>query len=417
MRTTMITEDREYGRRRRRFDGHGARAAVPVVAVRKAVTFRRLACTLVTSAIFTGLTVSTAGAVPNGFIYLCKQAAPGSGLTGTVTFTVVNPTPSMPNPQDPQVRRIFQVPVGGCSEAIMISRPSPQGITITETPANGTYVSKIDVPAGTIMVPQQKFSPTITVADDASTNNKTGSGKPGDPGWITFTNNRLVGTDGSTGPVDAVGPVGTFDPPPVNTVCARNFWAVDLKTGTKIGTLPVGSSIGPITNGQAVVTLDLNPLPGIKCKRANIVVEYEGVPTAWTVDIGDSPSNDGFGGGGQANLTDSCAEVQVLNSTVSAFKDCGPGNATALPLSPSLAPLALKDSALKFVVEDGYLSVGQPFANASSTQSFHLPDTTPVGVGTSDGSKIYAAFNRVISLDRDANRVGQGVRRVMITLE
>ncbi|MGH3937156.1 MAG: hypothetical protein ACRDTG_00755 [Pseudonocardiaceae bacterium] len=332
---------------------------------------------------------------------------------------MVNPTPSRPNPQDPEVRRTFQVPVGGCSDAIMISRPSPQGITITETPAKGTYVSKIDVPAGTIMVPQQKFSPTITVADDVSINNITEPGKPGDSGSITFTNNRLAGTGGPMGPANGVITGGILDLPPVNTVCSQNFWAVDLKTGTKIGTLPVGSSIGPITNGQAVVTLDLNPLPGIKCKRANIVVEYEGVPTAWTVDIGDSPSNDGFGGGGQPNLTDSCAEVQVLNSTVSAFKDCGPGNAAPLPLSPALAPapLALKDSSLKFVVEDGYLSVGQPFANASSTQSFHLPDTTPVGVGTSDGSKIYAAFNRVISLDRDANRVGQGVRRVMITLE
>ncbi|MGH3933113.1 MAG: hypothetical protein ACRDTF_24420 [Pseudonocardiaceae bacterium] len=370
---------------------------------------------LATSAIFAGLTVTTAGAEPNGYIYLCKQAAPGSGVTGTFTFTVINPPAGAQNPQDPQYVRTVQVPVGGCSAAIMIARPSPQGIKVTETPANGTYVSKIDVPSGTITVPHKKFSPTITVADDASTNDAKGPGAPGKPGTITFTNDRLAGSVESVGPVDAVGPGGTLDPRPEKTVCPPNFWAADLKTGAKLGALPIGSGIGPITNSQAVVTLDLQPRPGIKCKRANIVVEYEGAPTGWTVDIGDSPSNNGFGGGGQPNLTDSCAEVQVLNSVVSAFKDCGPGNAAPLPLSPTLpAPLSLKDSSLKFVVENGYLSVGQPFASATDTQSFHLPDTTPVGVGTSDGSKIYAAFNRVIA---NAGRAGTGVRRVMITLE
>jgi len=355
-----------------------------------------LASTLAVSAIFTGLTVTSADADLNGYIYLCKQAAPGSGVTGTFNFTVINPTQGSQNPQDPQYVRTFQVPAGGCSDAIMIARPSPHGITITETPTKDTLVSKIDVPSGTIIVPHKKFSNTITIADDASTNDAKGPAVPGLPGRITFTNDRLS---------EAVGPVGT-NPVPVepaeDTVCPPNFWAVDLKTGTKVGSLPTGSSIGPITNGRAVATLNLNPLPGIKCKRANIVVEYEGTPTAWTVNIGDSPSNDGFGGGGQSNPTASCAEVQVFNSVVSAFKDCGPGNAAALPLSPALvpSPLSLKDSALKFVVEDRYLSVGQPFASASSSQSFHLPDTTPVGVGTSDGSKIYAAFNRVIPRPR-----------------
>lgn len=413
MQTTSITAEQERGWRGRH--EYTTRTAVPVAATRKAVTFRRSAFILATSAIVTGLTVTTASAVPNGYIYICKQAGPGSGVTGTFTFTVVDPTSSTPNPQDPQNIRTFQVPVGGCSSAIMIARPSPQGIKITETPAGGTYVSKIDVPAGgTILVPQQKFRPTITVGDDVSTDNKYGPGAD-KAGTITFTNAKLAGPGG---PVDAVGPGGTLDPVPEATVCPPNFWAVDLKTGAKIGALPTGSSIGPITNGQAVVTLDLKPLTGIKCKRANIVVEYEGTPTGWTVDIGDSPSNDGYGGGGQSNPTASCAEVQVHSSLVNAYKDCGPGGAAALPLSPALpAPLSLKDGSLKFAVEDGYLSVGQPFASAKDAQSFHLPDTTPAGVGTSDGSKIYAAFNRVISLARDAARVGTGVRRVMITLE
>lgn len=307
MQTTMITEERECGRRGRRFRGHPTSAAVPVVGARKAATLQRLALTLVTSAILTGLTVTSAGAI-------------------------------QPSPEPP---------------GLGVLQPGPE-------PGGGS----------------------------------TQGGVLGTPGVV-------------------LAPVS-------GPLCSRNFWSMDLKTGRQTGALPSGTVLEQdLSKSQAVVQLDLNPgAPARKCTQANIVVEYEGTPTGWTVNIGDSRTNNGFGGGsGPSGIA--CAEVQVRNSPfpagptslLNAYEDCR--TATPLSLSPSVSPLTLTDGALKFVVRDNYLSVGQPFANSAGTgKSFHIPDTA---FPAPDGSKIYAAFNRVISGPGD--RVGTGVRRIMITMQ
>lgn len=218
-------------------------------------------------------------------------------------------------------------------------------------------------------------------------------------------------------PPDPKPPIGPpiQKPIPIPIPCPKNFWAMDLKTGQTLGALTPGSALVPGTVntslGQAVVGLDFKP----GCTQANIVVEYEGTPAGWTVNIGDSPTNNGYGGG-VPGTTEACAEVQVLGSTVSAYKYCPlPAFAGPLPLIPNPNPLSLKDGALKFVVRDKYLSVGQPFATPAAVdlpQSFHIPDTLGPNA---DGSKIYAAFNRVVF--GPGNRVGTGARRVMITLQ
>lgn len=171
-------------------------------AAHKAATFRCLALTLVTSTLLAGLAGTPASATQNGFIYICKKAATGSGITGTFTFTVVDPPA---DPKNVQVSQTVQVPVGGCSGAIMIAQPSPQGITITENPTNSTIVSKIDVQGTTIL--HRKSSSTITVADDVSTNNQKGSDMSTGAGTITFTNDAVLGS----GPVSGSGPA-TGDP-------------------------------------------------------------------------------------------------------------------------------------------------------------------------------------------------------------
>ncbi len=221
------------------------------------------------------------------------------------------------------------------------------------------------------------------------------------------------------------------------SLCPNNLWAYDLKTGVQLGSLLPGSKItsANATLSQAVVQLDYHPTKRIRCTQANIVVEYQGLPSGWTVDIGDSSTNDGYGGG-TPGTTLACAEAQVtsaaLLSTVQAYRDCVPPVAPdttsppagPLPLVPipllSLTPLSLRDGALKFVVRDRFLSVGQPYATTAPVpskfpHSFHIPDNGFSGSGVlPDGYKIYAAFNRVIN---GTYRSGTGARRVMITLQ
>ena len=157
------------------------------------------------------------------------------------------------------------------------------------------------------------------------------------------------------------------------------LWALDLQgSGTPIASGPAFVTGGITSPAKARVAIDFKPSPSIKCSQANIVVEYQGLPTAWSVDIGDSSTNNGYAGG-TPGTTGSCAEVQVLNSTVSAYKHCfPPASAGALPLLPNPNLLSLQDGSLKFVVRDHFLSVGQPYAKPTALdlpQSFHLPDT------------------------------------------
>ena len=174
--------------------------------------------------------------------------------------------------------------------------------------------------------------------------------------------------------------------------CPSNFFALDVTAPAPIATSPFVQASG--TGPRRRVVIDFKPSLGMKCSQASIVVEYEGLPTLWSVNIGDSATNDGHGGGGIG----ACAEVlgrrhhgrceQALRRT-DVGRD-GDG-AAAQP-----GPLSLRDGALKFVVRDQYLSVGQPYATPAAAdlpKSFHLPDT----FGPSpDGYKIYAGFNGVI---------------------
>jgi hypothetical protein len=193
-------------------------------------------------------------------------------------------------------------------------------------------------------------------------------------------------------------------PPPATTVP----WVLDLVSG-------ISSTPKP-----AAITLTTNPVligsaypgwmrAGLKInmsefKQANFVLEYEGVPEGHTVDIGDSPTNDGWGGdAGSA----SCAEVHIVSQNVLIYgKAYAPGHVHQFAALHD----SLEDGALKVVVRDKFVSVGQPHFQVQNAEMFQLPDGT-----NPDRSTIYAAFNSVITQRKD--RYGKGLRRVMITLQ
>jgi len=143
---------------------------------------------------------------------------------------------------------------------------------------------------------------------------------------------------------------------------------------------------------------------GDKYKQANFVVEYEGIPEGYSLNIGDSPTNDGWSGDAG---TASCAELQIGTQTLKVYgKAYGPGQCHTY----GTQNYVLQDGALKIVIRDKFVSVGQPYMPMQDAELYQLPD-----VGRPDGFKIYAAFNSVVSQRQD--RVGKGLRRVMITLQ
>jgi hypothetical protein len=139
------------------------------------------------------------------------------------------------------------------------------------------------------------------------------------------------------------------------------------------------------------------------CSQVNVVVEYEGLPCGWTVNLGDSMTNNGFGGG--SGGTPQNAELQIVGENLSVYS--GSGNAAFVD-NLAAAHLALTDSALKLTVKDQFVSWGNPYAFLSTPNNkmlYALPNPAD--------PPIYLGLNRVILAT--SGRTGYGARRVLVT--
>lgn len=346
---------------------------------------RPIVLTLSAALLVGALTMLEALAAPTT-IRVCKTTTSPNPATGSFTFNVSEVTPT--NPVTPV--RTVTVPVGGCSVDIAVTAGN---IRVSELPQANTALADVTVTGSGAVVSKDLPNRTAIVAI-ASTSN------------VTFRNQAT--------PV--VNPC-TPTTPPVPPASSTPAFVMDMKTGFA-GTFGSNGVGGPIPSWVSFKT-PLTPLASpnqgwnraalkIDMKgycKANIVVEYEGDPTLWTVDIGDSPTNDGYAG--DAGSTDNCAEVQIVNNSMAIYsKAIAPGNAPLLGTDT----FSLKDGAVKFVVSNGALTWGQPYKSMIDPNLFSIPDSTG-----KDASFIYASFNSVISQRLD--RVGHGARRVTITLQ
>jgi hypothetical protein len=148
--------------------------------------------------------------------------------------------------------------------------------------------------------------------------------------------------------------------------------------------------------------------------RACFSLDFEGTPAGWTLNVGDDPTNDGFGGG---TLSSSVAEVQILEEIMSMF---------SIALAPGVVDqlvterLRLLDGAFKICVGDDLVTWGNPAGALNTTNSkigFQIPDLAPATGFSPAGNgnrEIFAGFNRVVS---GTARNGVGLARVVISLE
>jgi hypothetical protein len=158
----------------------------------------------------------------------------------------------------------------------------------------------------------------------------------------------------------------------------------------------------------AVVQVDVPP----QCSGVTVWVEYAGVPEGFTVNIGDSETNDGFAGDAGSLPIGQNAELQVLHEDLTVYS-----NATAPPVDTlAVQHLALQDGALKFVVKDQFVSWGNPYAVLSTPslqKLFFLP------TGGSGNRTIYVGLNRTISPVNGPNgsRNGCGARHAIMFVQ
>jgi hypothetical protein len=170
----------------------------------------------------------------------------------------------------------------------------------------------------------------------------------------------------------------------------------------------------PVTAGPIVPTTDPNPLCSgwskttltlqipTGCTKAVVLVGYDGLPVDWTLDIGNSPSNDGFGGdagnngGHNAELWILGANLEVANASTDPTKVDNP---------LIIQTLGLQDSGLQFNVMNQAISWGNPYTllQTPASQNLFFPPT------------IYIGVNQVVA--GDPGRDGCGLRTVLISFE
>jgi Ca2+-binding RTX toxin-like protein len=193
-------------------------------------------------------------------------------------------------------------------------------------------------------------------------------------------------------------------------------YEIDLKTGTITGEpnqfislvhTPTDSNADSWLEAVAKINFDGN------IKKAKFIVEYDGTPSGWTVNIGDSASNNGYGGDGGSQSRD--AEMQIVNGNMSVN-----GNDYNTPpgeflTQGSVANLVSNGSRVELEVSNEKLAWDNKSGLQNSLTSPYLyalngqpDDEGPVN------SEIYAGFNRVIFGPFD--RIGSGASKATILL-
>jgi|GEM_PF-2140494 len=160
--------------------------------------------------------------------------------------------------------------------------------------------------------------------------------------------------------------------------------------------------------GKYVATTNLRPTGNTKYKKVTYEFTFDSNPTGWLVDIGDSSTNNGYGGDSGTQSNDS--ELHIENGTLCIyFSDAGGG--TLFVSEPNAAPA---NGRIKLEISNNKVYYYNYTTGVSRTW------TSPYifalnGQSDSEGPinyTLYAGINRVVG---STSRVGSGVATATIT--
>ncbi|NJK73660.1 MAG: hypothetical protein HC942_05275 [Microcoleus sp. SU_5_6] len=150
-----------------------------------------------------------------------------------------------------------------------------------------------------------------------------------------------------------------------------------------------------------------------KIEKVKFIIEYDKTPSGWTVNLGDSQSNNGYGGDASTQSRD--AEMQIVNQNMTVF-----GNDYNTPAGGELTQgkvlnFARKNSRVELEVSNEKLAWDNKNGLKNTLKSPYLYALKNQSDATGAlNSEIYAGFNRVIS--GPGNRIGSGASKVTILL-
>ncbi len=210
-----------------------------------------------------------------------------------------------------------------------------------------------------------------------------------------------------------LGSVSAGCTPDLNSGCK-----IDLKTGIAEGVcndpaiqiLNLDPPDPPDEFFSALVQIDVDPGADPLCSCAEIIVEYEGEPQGWTLNVANSATNNGYGGNSPSDPSYS-AELQIDGKHMIVY-----GHYDNPPVDRIWRQETnLADGAIKFVVCDQFMSWSPVSGNLDTAVAqvlFHVPDNTPSAYN--EEGDLFVAVNRVVR--PTAGRVGQNARSVTIRL-
>jgi hypothetical protein len=181
---------------------------------------------------------------------------------------------------------------------------------------------------------------------------------------------------------------------------------------------------------ETVVEIALDPSK--ECGGAKLRIHFEDPVGAWSVNVGDSPTNNGYGG--DAGTTRYAAEMQIREGLLTVYTAAIPQLGSprfdailewTLPaLGGRHVDVEVGDQSLVFDMPGAFAGdrplhwkLGTPVGGALYSLAPRAGPEGPEAASVKDKG-LYAGFNRVIGEAGPGHgrRIGTGVRRVAITL-
>lgn len=209
--------------------------------------------------------------------------------------------------------------------------------------------------------------------------------------------------------------------PSASAPCSSDEWSSRLRFS-----LPdKWSDVNRDGSWETVLEIRLDPTKDCGCARFKIA--FDDPVGAWTVNLGNSPTNNGHGG--DEGTTPDAAELQVLDKRLTVFTASRPlPHRVEKLFDETLPPLGGRTMLVEVCHEALSVEllptsrdpnpVQWKLGTLNSKLLFSLGPDQERAEGETGGS-VYAAFNRVVHLKSGAAshaRIGRGVRRVEISL-
>lgn len=172
-------------------------------------------------------------------------------------------------------------------------------------------------------------------------------------------------------------------------------------------------SVQEPSSGEYVVTINTRPSGYTHYRSVMFSIYNNGSPSGWSINIGDSSTNNGWAGDAGTQSRD--AEIQVYNNALSVYENQHGGSGSIHSQSGHLPNYDSKN--VRYKIEDRKFSYWKNFNTSSTTRVVSKDLFALDNQNDTEGPEnytIYAGFNRTVG---SSYRSGSGITTVYVYLQ